>query len=125
MNKMPTPKARRLVLLFWVLVGFFYFWLSYDYIRVSMSDDDFEEYLQYVVQITGDDHRPSGEIRALILVRAEELDLPVQGDQITIMGGGNSLKVEVDYSVDIQTPVFDRGIYTKKFEHKVEYRSRK
>ena len=124
MDKLPNSQARRLVLLFWVLVGFFYFWLSYDYIQVNMNDDDFGEYLQYVVQIAGDEFRPAQEIRALILVKADELSLPVQGDQITIRGSGKTLNVGVDYSVDIQIPVFDRGIYTKQFEHNIEYRAR-
>ncbi len=32
------PHIKRLVLLSWILVAVFYFYLSYDYIRVSMND---------------------------------------------------------------------------------------
>jgi hypothetical protein len=114
-------RGKRMVLLLWVLVAFFYFYLSYDYIRVTSSDRQFEDYLQYVVQIAGNEHRPSKEIRALLLVKAEELALPVQGEQISILGAGQSLNVAIDYNVDIDVPLLQREIYTKHFEHKVKY----
>ena len=110
--------AKRLALLLWVLVAFFYFYLSYDYVRVTMNDRQFADYLQYVVQIAGNEQRPAKEIRALLLVKAEELALPVTGEQITILGGGDSLNVGVNYDVDIEIPLLQRQIYTKHFEHK-------
>ena len=114
--------AKRIVLLLWVLVAFFYFYLSYDYIRVSTHDRQFEDYLQYVVQIAGTEHRPAKEVRTLLLVKAEELSLPIQGEDITILGGGESLNVTVGYDIDIDIPVLQRQIYTKHYEHKVKYR---
>ena len=117
-----APTAKRLVLLVWILVAFFYFYLSWDYIRANMNDKQFGDYLQYVVQIAGPEYRPSKEIRALILVKAEELSLPIRGEQITILGGGDSLKVSVSYDVDIDIPLLQRQIYSKKFEHFVRYK---
>jgi len=113
-------RGKRLVLLLWVLAAVFYFYLSYDYVQVSTNDRQFEDYLQYVVQIAGTEHRPNKEIRALLLVKAEELSLPVRGEQITIMGSGESLNVAVDYNVDVDIPLLQREIYTKHFEHKVK-----
>ena len=116
-----TPGIKRLVLLVWILVAFFYFYLSYNYIRANMNDRQFADYLQYVVQIAGGENRPAKEIRALILVKAEELSLPIRGEQITIRGGGDSLNVSVNYDVDIEIPLLQRQIYTKKFEHLAKY----
>src|SRR5229473_509459 len=99
------PSIKRLVFLVWLMVAFFYFYLSYDYIRATMADNKFADYLQYVVQLAGTDNRPSKEIRALILVKAQELSLPIRGEQITILGGGQSLNVGVDYDVDIEIPL--------------------
>src|SRR5262245_36538047 len=121
MGKGASANAKRIVLLLWVLVAFFYFYLSYDYIRVTMNDKQFADYLHYVVQIAGNEHRPAKEVRALILIKAEELSLPVRGEQIMIQGGGDSLNVAVNYNVDIEIPLLQREIYTKKFEHKVAY----
>ena len=119
-----SAQAKRIVLLLWVLVAFFYFYISYDYIRVTTNDRQLEDYLQYVVQIAGNDHRPAKEIRALLLVKSEELGLPIRGDNITILGGGQSLNVAVNYDVDIDIPVLQRQIYTKHFEHKVHYQQK-
>ena len=120
----PGTHAKRIVLLLWMLVAFFYFYLSYDYIRVSMNDQIFGNYLEYVVQIAGQDHRPAKEIRALLLVKAEELGLPVTGQDINILGGGESLNVSVGYDMDIDIPLIQRQIYTKHFDHKVQFKQK-
>ncbi|HYR44072.1 MAG TPA: hypothetical protein VER98_13670 [Terriglobia bacterium] len=112
---------KRLVFLVWLLLAIFYFYLSYSYIRASMADRQFADYLQYVVRISGDENRPSKEIRALILVKAQELSLPVRGEQISILGGGLTLNVTVDYNVDIEVPLVQSLIYSKRFEHAVKY----
>ena len=116
-----SPHIKRLVFLVWLLIAIFYFYLSYTYIRASMADRQFDDYLQYVVQISGNDNRPAKEIRALILVRAQELSLPVRGEQISILGGGTTLNVTVDYIVDIEVPLVRSSIYSKRFEHTVKY----
>ena len=113
--------VKRLVLLTWLLVGFFYFYLSWGYIRVTMDDQQFADYLQYVVNVAGSEERPNKEIRALILVRAEQLSLPVRGEQITILGGGGTLNVRVNYQVDVDIPVLQSTVYTKEFNHYAQY----
>jgi hypothetical protein len=119
------PNIKRLVLLVWLLVAFFYFYLSYDYIRANMNDKQFGDYLQYVVEIAGTDNRPSREIRALILVKAQELSLPIRGEQIRITGGGDSLKVDVGYDVDIEIPLIQHQIYNKRFDHSAQFKAGK
>jgi hypothetical protein len=113
--------AKRLALMLWILVAFFYFYLSYDYIRATSNDKELSQYLQYIVQIAGSENRPAKEIRALILVKADELSLPVRGDQITIKGGGDSLNVALNYQVNIEVPLFQRTVYSKQFEHAVKF----
>jgi hypothetical protein len=119
-----SAHAKRFVLLLWMLVAFFYFYLSYDYIRVTTTDRSFEDYLEYVVQIAGQDHRPAQEIRALLLVKADELGLPIKGQDISILGAGESLKVSVGYEMDIDVPLIQRQIFTKRFDHTVRYKQR-
>jgi len=114
---------RRIVLWLWVLVAFFYFYLSYDYIHITKNDREFGDYLRYVVQLAGNQRRPAKEIRSLLLVKAEELSLPLKSEQITVLGGGDSLNVNVSYDVDIDLPLLKREIYTKRFDHKEHYRS--
>jgi hypothetical protein len=116
-----TGSARRLVLLVWVLVASFYFYLAYDYIRVTTNDRQFVDYLQFIVQLAGNDGRPAKEIRELLLVKAGQLSLPVHGDQIVVRGQRDSLNISVNYDVDIDIPVFQREVYRKRFEHDVKY----
>jgi len=112
---------KRLVLLLWVLVAFFYFYLSYDYIRVSMNDRTFGDYMDYVVRIAGTESRPAREVRELLLVKADELTLPVSSDQITIQGLGESLDVTVNYQVPIDVPLLEKTVFTKQFNHQARY----
>jgi hypothetical protein len=104
-----------------LLVGFFYFFLSWGYIRITMDDQKFSDYLQYVVNIAGSEQRPAKEIRALILVKAEQLNLPVRGDQIAISGIGSTLDVRVNYKVNIDIPVLQSTVYTKQIDHYARY----
>ncbi len=121
MAEAPKSQKRRLVLLVWVLVALFYFYLSWDYIRVSNTDRTFSEYLQHAVQLAGNEHRPSKETSALILVKAEELGLSISGEEITVLGGGPTLSVVLDYENTIEIPFFERVIYKKKFHHEVKF----
>jgi len=121
MGESPKPLLRRLVLLVWILVALFYFYLSYDYIRASVRDKSLTEYLDHVVQLAGAERLPAKEVRALILVKAEELGIALSSEQIDIAGTGQTLAVSVDYQTDIEIPVFQRVIYKKEFHHKVGF----
>jgi hypothetical protein len=116
-----TSSARRFLLLVWLLVAFFYFYLAYDYTRVTTNDRQFAEYMHFVVQLAGNDGRPAKEVRELLLVKAEQLSLPVRGEQILIRGQRESLNILVNYDVDIDIPLLQREVFRKKFEHDVRY----
>ena len=119
-----SPKAKRLFLVFLVVVAFFYAYVSYDYIRVSMNDRKLEDYALYVVEMAGDQHRSSKDVRDLILMKAEEFGLPLRDEQITITGSGVSLKVSYSYGVDIDVPLLQRILYRKSFQHDLEFHQR-
>ena len=115
-------RLRRLVLMSWLMVAFFYFYLSWDFIRVTSTDKKFEEYLEYIVQLAGTERRPVKEVRTLILVKADELGLPVTGDQVAVSGMGQTLAVNLNYDVDVEFPGLERVLYKKNFQHTIKYR---
>jgi hypothetical protein len=123
MSKRANPNPARLALLLWLLLAFFYFFISYDYIRISMADKNFADYMRSVVQIAATDHRSPKEIRALLLVKSEQFGLPISPEQISVSGEGQTLNIAVNYAADIEIPVFDVNIYQKVFQHKVSYAS--
>src|SRR5258706_12577816 len=96
-----SSQAKRLVLLLWVLVAFFYFYLAYDYIRVTSNDKQFNDYLQHVVQLAGNEGRSTKEIRDLLVVKAEELALPITREQIVVRNSGGALDITVSDEGDI------------------------
>ena len=116
-----SSSRQRLTLLLWVLVVSFYFYLSYDYIRLTSNDREFGDYMHYIVQLAGSDGRSYKEVRELLLVKAEQLSLPVRPEQIVVRGQRNTLNIAVNYDVDIDIPVIQREVYRKKFEHDVKY----
>ena len=118
----PKVNKKRLVLLLWSLVAAFYFYLSFDYIRIEMNDDKLANYVNYVVQLAGNENHTPREIRALLLVRADELGISLRTDQIKIKGTGRELKVSVEYDMNVEVPVFNRGFYRKHYSHNISYR---
>jgi len=122
-EKVSKTRVRLIVLLLWLLLAAFYFSLAYDYIIASNKDKELNEYLQYIVLVCGDDHRPNKEVRELVLTRAGELKINLRGDQVAVAGSGQSLKINVSYMVDINMPLLGQSIYRKVFQHETAYRN--
>src|SRR5436190_22180311 len=85
----------------WLLVIVVYFSLAGQWVSASADDKQFAEYTQHVVQIAADEHRPAKEVRTLLLVKAEELSIPLQYDRIDITGEGETLRTIVRYDTEI------------------------
>ena len=122
-EKANKTRVRLIVLMLWVLLAAFYFSLAYDYIIASNKDKELDTYLQYIVEVCGDDHRPNKEVRTLVLNRAEELKISLRGDQVAVSGSGQTLKISVSYMVDINMPILRQSIYRKVFQHETTYRN--
>ena len=82
-----------------------------------MRDKTFNEYTARIVHVAAVEYRPTNDVRALLLVKADELSLPLTYDQIKIAGIGQTLKVDVHYEDDITLPLLKHRIYRMKFEH--------
>jgi len=121
-EKAGNTTTRVSVFVLWIVLALVYSSLCYDYIRAGNADKKLEDYLQYVVVICGDDHRPNKEVRSLVLIRARDLNIDLHPDQVNIMGEGQNLKIMVTYDVAINLPVVRKTIYQKVFDHKALYR---
>jgi hypothetical protein len=110
--------SQRYVALFvWMLLGFLYFSLFGQWVTVSRRDKLFTEYIDHVIQVAANEQRPAKEVRALLLVKAEDLSLPVQGDAIQITGSGQTLRAAVHYKADISMPIVNQPVYRMRFDH--------
>ena len=110
--------AQRYVAMFlWMFLGFLYVFLISQWLSVSNRDKLFTEYIDHVIQVAANEQRPAKEVRTLILIKAGDLFLPVQEDEIQITGKGLALRAAVHYKVDISLPIVNQPVYRMKFDH--------
>ena len=120
MEKEKSGRAR-LVLLLWLLVTIFYFYLASDYIQVVMRDNEFEDYLQYSVQLVGSQGRPSDGLRELVVAKARELEIPLDPERVDIQGRRQTLVLRLGYAVDIEIPLISNAGYRREFSHEIRF----
>ena len=118
----PRKNAKRIVLALWAMAAIYYFYVSSDYIRTEMNDNKMAEYMHYVVQLAGTEARTPKEVKALLIVKADELQIPLKPEEIKVLGTGQNLKVSLQYDVNIDFPIFQHGFYSKHYEHDIAYR---
>jgi len=110
--------AQRYVAMFlWISLGFLYVFMISQWLTVNNRDKLFTEYIDHVIQVAANEQRPAKEVRTLILIKAEDLFLPVQEDEIQITGKGLALRAAVHYKVDIILPIVNQPVYRMKFDH--------
>jgi len=101
----------------WMSFGVLYvFWIG-QWLIVRSRDKLFTEYIDHVIQVAANEQRPAKEVRALILIKAGDLFLPVQEDEIQITGKGLALRAAVHYKVDINLPIVNQPVYRMRFDH--------
>jgi len=115
--------AQRYVAMFlWMSLGFLYVFMISQWLTVNNRDKLFTEYIDHVIQVAANEQRPAKEVRALILIKAGDLFLPVQEDEIQITGKGLALRAAVHYKVDISLPIVNQPVYRMRFDHDLALR---
>ena len=115
--------AQRYVAMFlWMSLGFLYVFMISQWLTVNNRDKLFTEYIDHVIQVAANEQRPAREVRTLILIKAEDLFLPVQEDEIQITGKGLALRAAVHYKVDISLPIVNQPVYRMRFDHDLALR---
>ena len=76
----------------WIFFGFLQVSLISQWLTVNRRDEMFTEYIDHVMHVAATKQLPAREVRALLLIRAEDLSLPVHGDEIGISRNGQMLK---------------------------------
>jgi hypothetical protein len=109
-----------LILFLWILAALLYFSFFRQWITVKANDKVFSDYFRHVIQVSASEQRPAREIRALILVKAEELSLPIRGDQIKITGLGQTLRATVHYDAHISLPIMNQSVHRIGFDHDMQ-----
>ena len=112
-----SHKRHYVAMFLWIFLGFLYVSIASQWFTVSSRDKVFTEYTYQVIQAAANEQRPAKEVRALLLVKAEDLLLPVHEDGIDITGKGQSLRAAVRYKTDITIPIVNQPVHRVWFNH--------
>jgi hypothetical protein len=120
-----SPSGHRgyVALSLWLFVACIFFSLAWQWISFSNSDKELTEYVESLLRRASIDHRPSKDIRALVALKAEQLSLPIQVEEITVKGQGDSLQTTFAYGTEIKIPVLNRALYRMEFSHDVHVKT--
>jgi hypothetical protein len=113
----PSPARRYITLCLWLVVVLMFFSLAKQWIVLTSSDKEFTEYVESVLRRAAIDHRPAKEIRTLLLVKAEQLSIPVSEERIDITGHGQMLGTVIAYDREIKIPMLGGPLYRMEFRH--------
>jgi hypothetical protein len=111
---------RYIVMFLFSFLSFVYISLFGQWMALNSRDKVFTEYLNGVLQTAALEKRPAKEVRALLLVKAEDLSLPISDDSIRISGQGQTLKAAVRYKADINMPIVNQPVHRLRFYHQLE-----
>ncbi len=117
----PSPARRYVTLCLWLVVVLMFFSLAKQWIVLTSSDKEFTEYVESVLRRAAIDHRPAKEIRTLLLVKAEQLSIPVSEERIDATGQGQTLGTVIAYDREIKVPMLGGPLYRMEFRHNLSY----
>jgi hypothetical protein len=116
-----SPARRYVTLCLWLVVVLMFFSLAKQWIVLTSSDKEFTEYVESVLRRAAIDHRPAKEIRTLLLVKAEQLSIPVSEERIDVTGQGHTLGTVIAYDREIKVPMLGGPLYRMEFRHNLSY----
>jgi hypothetical protein len=101
----------------WLVLAFVFLSLGKQWVVFTSADKQLTEYADTLERQGALQHRPAKDIRALVMMKAEQLSIPAQDDQITVTGQGETLRTIIAYDAEFRIPVVDRVLYRMEFNH--------
>ena len=87
------------------------------WIQINAHDKQFVETLNDVLRIAAKQRPSTNELRALLLLQAKELSVPIRGDEILISGNADRPRVSIYYDAGITVPILNWPGYFFRFNH--------
>jgi hypothetical protein len=78
---------------------------------IYFSNLELQNYVADVTQTVENRDKPDDLLRARVLQKASELDLPVKASNVQITRPGGALRIEVRYVVQIQLPGYTADVH--------------
>jgi hypothetical protein len=121
--RLKTHTKRSIAMSAWIFLGFLYVCLVSQWFTISRRDKLFTEYIDHAIEVAATEHYPAREVRAQLLMKAEDLSLPIQADEIHVSDIGNTLRATVHYRADISMPIVNQRAYRLSFAHDLSAKS--
>jgi hypothetical protein len=110
---------RGVAVLTWSFLGFLYICLISQWLTISSRDKLFRQYIDDSIQVAAKEHHPAKELRAQLLIKAADLSLPVQADEVDVSSVGKTVRAIVRYKADISMPIVNKPIYQMSLRHDI------
>src|SRR5438309_1785478 len=92
---------RSIAMFMWSFIGFICLCLISQWLTVNRRDQVFIAYVNRVIQVGMKEHRGAKDVRALLLVKADDMSMTVRPDEIYVSGSGPTLRATVQYYADL------------------------
>lgn len=113
---------RYLWLTAWLFFAGTFFSVAGQWTNFTYADKQFTDYVDGLVHRAALEHKGPREVRTLVLLKADELSIPVHNERISISGQGETLATLIDYDTEIKVPMVNRVLYRMEFTHNFNYR---
>lgn len=99
----------------WALVLIIGAMVAWKAIPVKIASSEMYDFMEEVAKFSA--KTPPDELKNQIVNKAAQLKLPVTKDQITVQRVGDSIRMQVKYTVPVEFPGYT---YNWQFDHQVE-----
>jgi hypothetical protein len=112
-------KNRRFVIamLMWGFFGFICLCLVSEWVTLNRRDQVFTAYAEGVIQTGMQQGSSAKDIRALLLLKANDLLMTIRPEELRVTGSGQTLKATVRYYADLSMPLVNQPVYRVRFNH--------
>ena len=90
--------------------------IAWKMIPVKVNSAEMADYMVEVAQFHSA-RKPPEELRAMILVRASELNIPLAKANVTVVRTGDRIRMTVEYTIPVDFPGYT---YNWHFRHEVD-----
>jgi hypothetical protein len=106
----------------WLFFAGTFFSVAGQWTNFTYTDKQFADYVDSVIHRAAIEHKGPSEVRTLVMLKADELSIPVHNEHISISGQGETLATLIDYDTEIKFPMVNRVLYRMEFTHNFRYR---
>jgi cell division protein FtsL len=90
----------------WTMVLAAFIYVAAMVLPVLVNEYQFQDSLQDIARFASVNRKNNDQIRQAVLDEAQKEDLPVQADNIKVVGNAGNIHINVDYSVTVDLKVY-------------------